>query len=62
MSKIEKLYYRSIHWSKSTSIVELFIIEEYIKIYIEDVLSLLMYILKKKRYFILEKNTKIYIE
>lgn len=60
MSKIEKLYYRSIHWSKSTSIVELFIIEEYIKIYIEDVLSLLMYILKKTIFYFREKYKDLY--
>ena len=35
-SKIEKLYYRSIHWSKSTFIIEISILEENIEIYIGD--------------------------
>lgn len=36
--KIEKLYYIDIHWRKSTSIIEISILEKNIEMYISDAL------------------------
>ena len=40
-SKIEKLYYRGIHWSIFTSIMEISISEEITEVYIRDSLTIL---------------------
>ena len=38
-SKIEKFYYKIIHWRNFTSIIDIFILKENIEVYIRDVLK-----------------------